>query len=266
MNFALAGILLFLLFTALWLRQRATRNAGIVDVGWSLGTGLAGAGLALASGGWFPRTVLVAVLAAIWGARLAWHIHHRSHGAAEDGRYADLRRSWGTSAQWKFFLFFQAQAALALGFALPIWMAARPVRPQWEWMDALGVGLWLLSIAGEALSDAQLQAFRDNPANRGQVCRRGLWAWSRHPNYFFEWIHWWAYVAIAAGSPGWMFTLGAPALMLFFLFKVTGIPATEAHALRSRGEAYRAYQREVSAFFPWFPRRAAPPPENMRGV
>ncbi len=263
MNFAIAAILLFLLFTALWLRQRATRNAGIVDVGWSLGTGLAGAGLALASGGWFPRTVLVAVLAGVWGARLAWHIHHRSHGAVEDGRYADLRQSWGPSAQWKFFLFFQAQALLAMGFALPIWMAGRSVRPQWEWMDALGAGVWILSIAGEALADAQLQAFRDDPANRGQVCRRGLWSWSRHPNYFFEWIHWWAYVLFALGTHGWLFTLAAPALMLFFLFKVTGIPATEAHALRSRGEAYRRYQREVNAFFPWFPLRSNAAPDAL---
>ncbi len=257
MNFALTGLLLFLLFAALWLRQRSTGNAGIVDVGWSLGTGLAGAALALTSGGWEPRALLVAGLAAVWGGRLAWHIHHRSVGKPEDGRYADLRRTWGRNAQWKFFLFFQAQAVLALGFALPIWMAARPARPQWEWLDALGVGLWLLSVAGEALSDLQLQTFRSDPANRGRVCRRGLWACSRHPNYFFEWIHWWAYVALAAGSPGWAFTLCAPALMLLFLFKVTGIPATEAHALRSRGEAYRSYQREVSAFFPWFPRRPA---------
>lgn len=261
---AVTAAAIFLLFTLLWAYQRATRNAGIVDVGWSFSAGLGGAVLALASGGWGPRTVLVAALSAAWGIRLAWHIHARARGVAEDGRYAGLRREWGASAQWKFLLFFQAQALLAFGFALPMALAAGQPRPGWGWTDLLGVALWAVSWFGEAAADRQLQAFRDDPANRGRVCRRGLWAFSRHPNYFFEWIHWWAYAAFAAGAPFWGLTLIAPALMLLFLWKVTGIPATEAHALRSRGDAYRTYQREVSAFVPWFPRRPGPEAGEVR--
>ncbi|MFO1521741.1 MAG: DUF1295 domain-containing protein, partial [Kiritimatiellia bacterium] len=122
---AVTAAAIFALFGVLWARQRATGNAGIVDAGWAFSAGLGGAALALASGGWGPRTVLVAVLSAAWGIRLAWHIHARARGAAEDGRYAELRRKWGASAQWKFLLFFQAQALLAFGFALPMALAAR---------------------------------------------------------------------------------------------------------------------------------------------
>ena len=93
--------------------------------------------------------------------------------------------------------------------------------------------------------------------SRGRVCREGLWGWTRHPNYFFEWIHWWAYVLLGVGAPhGWL-TLGGPVVMFLFLTRVTGIPPTEARLVESRGEEYRRYQREVNAFFPGPPRRAS---------
>ena len=125
------------------------------------------------------------------------------------------------------------------------------------WQDGLGVAIWAIGVAGEAVADAQLARFRADPGHRGRTCRAGLWRYSRHPNYFFEWLTWWAYVAIAWGAPhGWVALFG-PAVMLLFLFKVTGIPYTEAQALRSRGDDYRAYQRTTSAFVPWFPRADA---------
>ena len=121
--------------------------------------------------------------------------------------------------------------------------------------DAVGLLIWTISVLGESIADAQLARFRSNPANRGKTCRIGLWNYSRHPNYFFEWLHWWSYVAIAWSAPyGWT-TLLAPALMWFFLFKVTGIPATEAQAVISRGDDYKLYQQTTSVFVPWFPKR-----------
>jgi steroid 5-alpha reductase family enzyme len=117
------------------------------------------------------------------------------------------------------------------------------------------VAVAVLALGGEAIADAQLSRFRRDPANRGTVCRTGLWRYSRHPNYFFEWVHWWAYVLIGIAAPwGWLALFG-PALMLLFLFKITGIPPTEARALESRGDAYREYQRTTSVFVPWPPRR-----------
>ena len=115
--------------------------------------------------------------------------------------------------------------------------------------------IWLIAVSGESLADWQLSAFRHDPANAGQVCQRGLWRYSRHPNYFFEWLHWWAYVCLAAGSPWGGLALAGPAAMLYFLLKVTGVPPTEAQALKSRGDAYRQYQRTTSVFFPWPPQR-----------
>ena len=105
------------------------------------------------------------------------------------------------------------------------------------------------------LADRRLAHFRGRPGNRGKTCREGWWHYSRHPNYFFEWLHWWSYMALAAGAPyGWVALL-APTAMFYLLFRVTGIPPTEAQALASRGDDYREYQRTTSVFFPWFPKR-----------
>ena len=114
--------------------------------------------------------------------------------------------------------------------------------------------MWLLAMLGESAADVQLNRFRSDPANKGKTCRVGLWKYSRHPNYFCEWLVWLAYFIYALGSPGGWIAVYAPALMYLFLTKVTGIKATEEHAVRSRGEDYREYQRTTNAFFPWWPK------------
>jgi steroid 5-alpha reductase family enzyme len=146
-------------------------------------------------------------------------------------------------------LLYQTQAAVAVLFSLPILGAMRSGRL--DTLAAIGVVTWLIAVAGESLADRQLARFRANRANQGLVCRDGLWRYSRHPNYFFEWIHWWAYVLIGHGA---LLTWIGPIGMLVFLFRITGIPYTELQALKSRGERYRAYQRTTSVFVPWFPR------------
>jgi steroid 5-alpha reductase family enzyme len=175
---------------------------------------------------------------------------------SEDGRYAMLREQWGERTQPYLFIFFQVQAFWAVLFALPMLVAAYNDAPAPAWYDFLGVAIWLIAVGGEALADAQLNRFRRDPATKGQVCTNGLWRYSRHPNYFFEWVHWWAYVAMGFAGPwGWL-TLGGPAVMLLFLTKITGIPPTEKRAVQSRGDAYRRYQQTTSAFFPWPPKRS----------
>jgi len=240
------------LMTALWLVQRRTRNAGIVDVAWSFATGALGAAFALAGDGAWPRRLLVAGLAAAWGVRLGVHLWGRVVGEAEDGRYARMRADWGPAANRNLFVFFQIQAFWAALFALPMLAAGRSAAGL-SGLDALGVGVWLIGLSGEAAADRQLAAFRANGANRGRVCQVGLWHYSRHPNYFFEWLHWWGYVALAAFSPLWWVPLVGVIAMGYFITRVTGIPPTEAQAIRSRGDAYRAYQRTTSAFVPWPP-------------
>lgn len=119
------------------------------------------------------------------------------------------------------------------------------------------MAIWVVAFAGEVTADRQLLAFKTNPQNKGKTCQAGWWRYSRHPNYFFEWLIWVSYALFASSSPwGWLAWL-CPATLLYLLFKVTGIPATEAQALRSRGEAYRRYQQTTSAFVPWFPKQAA---------
>jgi steroid 5-alpha reductase family enzyme len=191
-------------------------------------------------------------MAGLWGARLGLHLFRRVIREPEDGRYRQLRSDWGAAAQRKLFGFFQLQAAWAVMFAAPMLAACSNARP-FSWVDLAGIGLFIVSIGGETAADQQLARFRANPANRGLVCRDGLWRYSRHPNYFFEWLHWWAYVPLGAGSSLWWVPGLGVVVMLLFLTRVTGIPPTEAQALRSRGDAYRDYQRTTSAFFPWPP-------------
>jgi steroid 5-alpha reductase family enzyme len=245
------------MMAVLWFWQRARRDATVVDVGWTLGFGLVALLGAVFGSGEPARRWLVGMVAAVWSLRLGLHLLlSRILGhPQEDGRYRALRTKWGDRAQPYFFVFFQAQALLAALFAgAPMLAMIRP-GPFPSFLDLVGLAVGLIAIFGEGLADRQLSGFRTDPANRGRTCRSGLWRYSRHPNYFFEWLHWWAYVLIAAGGPWWGLTLLAPALMLYFLLRVTGIPATEAQALASRGEDYRDYQRTTSAFIPWFPRR-----------
>ena len=243
------------MMAALWLVQRARRDAGVVDVGWTAGLGALALWYALAGGGDPLRRGLVAAMAGGWSLRLAWHLlADRVVGKPEDGRYRELRSRWGERAQARFFVFFQAQAAADVVLSLPF-LAAMCGERALGATGLAGVAVWAVAVLGETLADAQLARFRADPGNRGRTCRAGLWRLSRHPNYFFEWLHWWAYVLLALGSPAWWLSLVGPVLMLVLLLEVTGIPATEAHALASRGEEYRDYQRTTSAFVPWFPKR-----------
>lgn len=244
--------------TVLWFVQQARRDASIVDVGWTLGLGVLAVFYASVVPGNASRQALVATLALVWSARLGFHLlHDRVIGKEEDGRYKKLRREWGAGAPARFFGFFQMQALACSLFSLPFLFAMlNPAPPLSAW-DVAGLAVWAAAVIGEGVADGQLARFRTDPANRGRTCRAGLWGWSRHPNYFFEWLHWWAYVPLAAGSPLAWVNVAFPLLMLHFLFNVTGIPATEARALETRGDDYRDYQRTVSAFVPLPPRRRA---------
>lgn len=246
-----------LLMAGLFALQRALRDAGIADVGWAAGLGLAALLFAAFGGGDPARRLLLAILAAGWGFRLAWHIlRDRVLRGEEDGRYRRMREFWGERAQWNFFLFFQAQALFIVIFALPLLAVSFNDRSGLSLWDWLGVGLWVIAVAGETVADRQLARFRADSANRGKTCRVGLWRLSRHPNYFFEWLHWWAYVPLGLGGPwGWVTLLG-PAVMWLFLFRITGIPHTEQQALISRGDDYREYQRTTSVLIPWFPKES----------
>ncbi|GAC1621895.1 MAG: DUF1295 domain-containing protein [Bradyrhizobium sp.] len=265
---ALGGIALSLsvLMAIAWLVQQRTGNSGWVDTIWTFSLGLAGAGGALWPVGGVapnPRQWLVAALVAIWSLRLGLHIASRTGGIADDPRYAALAQQWGAGSARRMLVFLQNQALGSVPLAFAIFVAARFPDPALRMQDYLGALILLLGIAGEALADAQLSHFRKAAANKGRVCDGGLWRWSRHPNYFFEWFGWLAYpvIACAPDDPlfypwGWA-SLLAPVLMYWFLVHVTGIPPLEQQMLRSRGERYRDYQSRTSMFFPLPPRKRA---------
>jgi steroid 5-alpha reductase family enzyme len=262
----IAGVTAFLALAmaAGWAIQRRAGNGGWADVVWSFATGAAGLAYALApTSGWRPgpRAWLTALLIAGWSLRLGTHLWRRTAGAAhEDARYSGFRREWGTAFQRRMFAFLEIQALASALLTLAMLAAARNPAPFPAWSDAAGLALLLVAIAGEGLADAQLSRWRAEHRDAGGVCEVGLWGWSRHPNYFFEWLGWLAYAVIAIGPAGvwpwgWVALVG-PAFMFVLLRCVSGVPPTEAAMAASRGARFADYQTRVSAFFPLPPRAA----------
>lgn len=245
-----------------WLAWRRTHNSGWVDVAWTFGVGLVSiaiilalqrAGLAVSS-----RAFLVAGLVALWALRLGGHIARRTRAITDDPRYAKLIAGWGSAAASRMFWLLQKQAWASIPLVLAIVLAAANPVAQLRPQDGLGALILLAAIIGEAVADRQLRRFRATAAS-GDVCRAGLWSWSRHPNYFFQWLGWLAYplIAVVPGYAwGWLALL-APLAMYWLLTRISGIPPLEEHMLATRGARYRAYMDRTSAFFPWPPRQAA---------
>ena len=255
-SFLLSGWLCAAILMVLaWVIQRRIQNAAVVDVAWCAGFVLVCAGLALATTGDPIRRVVVAIMVGVWGLRLSGYVlFNRVIGRSEDPRYARLRRQWGKRAPVYLFLLFQAEALAFPVFVLPVIVLMENSQPRvspWEWVGLL---VWAVAMAGEWTADRQLAAFRARPENKGRTFREGLWRYSRHPNYFFESLHWWAYVLMGIGVPyGWL-TLLAPVAMTVSLLKISGIPLAESQAVVDRGDEYRDYQRTTSPFIPWFPK------------
>ena len=242
-----------------WVVQQWSGNSGWVDTIWTFSLGLLGVAGALwpHAGGLFARQLLVALLVAAWSLRLGIHIALRTLNITDDPRYAEFARQWGDAAPRKMFAFLQAQAFVSVPLVFAIFVAAHRPGSALGWQDVCGAIILVVAIAGEGLADAQLKRFRGVAANRVRVCDVGLWHWSRHPNYFFQWLGWCAYpvIAVAVDYPWGVLTALAPVLMYWILVYVTGIPPLEQQMQRSRGAAYRDYQARTSKFFPFPPGR-----------
>lgn len=250
-----AWLLCAIVQAVLWMVAERTKNAGIVDVGWAQSFSLVVVLYAIQplapKEGWLP----IAGLVILWSTRLTCYLVSRGAATgAEEGRYMELRRRWALHASQRFFGFFQLQAALtavlSTAFVVPFVVAP------WDngWLRALGVLVALIGIVGETVADAQLAVWKRDSNNVGKVCEIGLWQYSRHPNYFFEWVTWLGFATYSLAFHGGWIALFGQALIFTTIWKFTGIPATEAHALRSKGEPYRTYQQTTSAFVP-MPRR-----------
>jgi steroid 5-alpha reductase family enzyme len=257
-TFIAAAVLLSVIMAGAWALQRATGNSGWVDVVWSFGLGVAGLVMAFIPGPITTRQIVVAVLIGAWSLRLGLHIAQRSMHGPEDTRYAALRVEWGARFEVRLFLFLQIQAAAAALLGLSMMLAAHNPAPFPRVLDIAGIGVLIVAVIGEGMADEQLRRFKKNPANKGRVCNAGLWGWSRHPNYFFEWLGWVAYPLLAIDlTGGWYWgwlALSGPAFMYWLLVYVSGIPLLEQQMLKSRGDAFRTYQARVSPFFPMPPK------------
>ena len=233
-----------------WTLERKTGKSGWIDAIWSFSVGVGSVIAVMLADATRQRRLAVLILILVWSLRLGFHIAKRSMRHGEDPRYAKLIKEWGENASVRLFWFLQIQALAAFILVLAVYLAAvgRPGFPYF--LDMVGIAIVAIALTGEALSDAQLAQFRKTPEARTEICEAGLWAYSRHPNYFFEWLFWCAWPLMAiTGSPWSCLSLLAPIQMYWLLVHVSGIPPLEEHMLKSRGEKFRALQHRVNAFF-----------------
>ena len=242
----------------LWAYATAVRDASVVDAGWGYALALCGALYAIVADGAPEHRAVIGLLAGLTGLKIGTYVLvGRVIGKDEDGRYRTLREKWGARATRRFFVFFQAQGLLAVVLSVPFVAAALNPDPGLEPVELAGVAVWAAGTLGETEADRELNAFKRDPANRGKVMDRDLWAASRHPNYFFQIVTWCGFALVATAAPwGWVGWMASILIALSILF-VTGIPPTEAQSVKSRGDAYRDYQRRVRPLVPWFPKRGS---------
>ncbi|HEY6161341.1 MAG TPA: DUF1295 domain-containing protein [Bacteroidia bacterium] len=246
-----------LVMMIVWLWAYRIQNAGVVDIFWAFNFTIISVVVYLMADGFEMRKMIVCGLAALWSLRLGIYLLVRvgSHLATEEGRYKQLRKEWSPNPDAKFFAFFQAQALSNIFLAIPFFIIAMNKTEPMNMVEYIGAGMWFVSIIGEGLSDFQLQRFKKNPANKGKVCQDGLWNYSRHPNYFFQFMIWVSVFIFSLPTPyGWI-SIVCPLTIFYLIWKVTGIPMTEEQSLRSKGDLFRDYQRTTSVFVPWFKKK-----------
>lgn len=238
----------------LWFYYRYQGDPSVVDIGWGASIGLASTTMFFLTPNGDLRQQVVLICVALWSIRIVALLLSRMYKGQKDQRYVELSAHWDSGLSWKYFLFFQAQA-LSVGLLLiPIALSFLASGVVWTLWDSAGILLFSIGLLGEVIADQQMAKFRGDPSNRKGVCNIGLWRYSRHPNYFFEWIIWMSYGAFAMNHPEGVFGWISPSVILISILKITGIPPTEKRLLASKGEAYREYQRSTSMFVPMPPR------------
>jgi len=246
-----------LLMLGLWIIYLVRRNAGILDMAWGIGFILAAWSYFFLGRGDFFKMLIMTLMVTLWAGRLTRHLYLRYRKSEGEGsRYQYIRQQWKAHSENLFFLMlFIFQGVLIVILSLPFFLVGFGSHSQWSMWEGWGILLWAVGVIGESFADSQLTSFLEDPENRGRVCRKGLWRFSRHPNYFFEVIVWIGFCLFAIPSnAGWL-AIFSPLIMLGLLLKITGIPLTEADAIGSKGEQYRDYQRTTSLFIPWFPKK-----------
>jgi steroid 5-alpha reductase family enzyme len=249
---AAAALIIFLFVSAVWILSLIKKDAGIMDIFWGIGFIATSTLYAILGEGYAPRKILVLILVLAWGLRLSIHIAVRNHGQPEDARYREWRKKGGPAWWWKSYLkVFLLQGLVMLIVSLPLLFSFLEPRPgRFTLLDGIGLLLWLTGFFFEAVGDWQLLKFKRDPASAGKILTRGLWAYTRHPNYFGETLVWWGFFLIALSTGRWA-ALVSPVLMTFLLLKVSGVTLLEKTMAGGR-PGYQDYIRRTSAFIPWF--------------
>ncbi len=242
--------------TLIWLLSLVVNDSSIIDIFWGAGFVVLAIAYALITDGVLGRQILVVTLAAVWGLRLTLHIFRRNWGNGEDPRYVAWREQSGANYWWfSYFRVFLLQGVIMWIISAPLLAGQLRDEPESVTvLDIVGVVVWLIGFAFESIGDYQLARFKADPANKGQVMRSGLWAYTRHPNYFGDACVWWGLYLIAAGTPHGWWTVFAPLLMTFLLVRVSGVAMLERSQKKKPG--YEEYVKSTSAFIPWLPKTA----------
>ncbi|MCB1111985.1 MAG: DUF1295 domain-containing protein [Chlamydiales bacterium] len=245
--------IIVIIFFLLWVFAMLARKPELVDIAWTL---------AVVGYAWYYfvdfgetslRSYFLIAMVSLWGLRLSSLLMGRLLMGQTDRRYRKLDRAFANSYKYSYLLFYGAQVVAAFLLSVPFALAFSATA-RVETTDFFALALCVIGFFGEFQADATMARFRAAPDNKGKVCKRGFWKYSRHPNLFFDWIQWIGFACFALASPLWWIAVPIPFLMLYMMLCVTGIPPTEEVLLESKGDVYREYQRSTSAFIPWFPR------------
>lgn len=247
-------VILFAYMTLWFVVSLIKKRNDVADIAWGLGFVLltwVSFFLGDTSG---ARGLLIGVLVSIWGIRLAWHIHFRNKGKGEDYRYLAWRKAWGKWFYMRSYLqVYLLQGALLFLIVMPVLLANKNTGPGLGWLDGLGVVVWLLGFFFEAVGDAQLGRFIKDPANKGKLMQSGLWAFTRHPNYFGEVTLWWGIWLVSFSVPQGWFGIVGPLTITILILKISGIPMLERKMMEH--PEFAKYKARVSAFVPRLPKK-----------
>lgn len=250
------GLVVLGYMTLIWLVSLALKNSSIVDIFWGAGFVVAGwVYFALTPDGFLPRKALTMILVTVWGLRLSLYILWRNWGKPEDFRYQKWRDEAGSKWWWfSFFKVFFLQGVLLWIISIPLLLAQISPQPAGLGViEILALAVWVFGFFFEAMGDWQLARFKLNPANKGKVLNRGVWRYTRHPNYFGDAAQWWGYYLLALAAGGW-WSIFSPIMMTLLLLQVSGVAMLEK-TLKDTKPQYREYIETTSAFIPWLPRK-----------
>lgn len=251
-----AALMILFCMVVLWLLSIYLKNVSIVDIFWGLGFVIVNAIYFIGLKEVFTRHVLMLILVSLWGLRLTVYLAYRNVGKEEDFRYQEFRRQYGVHRYWwmSFFQVFLLQGVLMLLVSLPLWGTMVETKSNALMiLDYLAMVLWTMGFLFEVGGDYQLAKFKNNPNNKGKVLDKGLWKYTRHPNYFGDTMVWWSYAlfSIAAGA---YWTIIGSLIMTVLILKVSGVTLLEK-TLKQKKPEYEEYIRKTNSFFPWFPKK-----------